>query len=67
MILTERRLEGSRCVRKIANNPTRPGIAGLLLQPTPLHALEELAKHDEVMPQKSTYFYSKSRDWDGDG
>jgi uncharacterized protein (DUF1015 family) len=24
-----------------------------------LHALEELGKHNEVMPQKSTYFYPK--------
>jgi uncharacterized protein (DUF1015 family) len=31
----------------------------LLLQPTPLHALEELGKTGEVMPQKSTYFYPK--------
>ena len=31
----------------------------LLLRSTPLHALEELGKHDEVMPQKSTYFYPK--------
>ncbi len=31
----------------------------LLLQPTPVHALEELGKHNEVMPQKSTYFYPK--------
>jgi uncharacterized protein (DUF1015 family) len=31
----------------------------LLLQPTPLHALEELGRHNEVMPQKSTYFYPK--------
>jgi len=31
----------------------------LLLKSTPLHALEELAKHGEVMPQKSTYFYPK--------
>ncbi len=31
----------------------------VLLQPTPLHALEDLAKHNEVMPQKSTYFYPK--------
>ncbi len=31
----------------------------LLLQSTPLHALEELGKFDEVMPQKSTYFYPK--------
>jgi len=31
----------------------------LLLKPTPLHALEELAKVGEVMPQKSTYFFPK--------
>ena len=31
----------------------------ILLQPTPLHALEQLGKHNEVMPQKSTYFYPK--------
>jgi uncharacterized protein (DUF1015 family) len=32
---------------------------GLLLQSTPLAALEELGRHGEVMPQKSTYFYPK--------
>jgi len=31
----------------------------LLLQPTPLKALEELGRHNEVMPQKSTYFFPK--------
>jgi uncharacterized protein (DUF1015 family) len=31
----------------------------IMLRPTPLHALEELGKHGEVMPQKSTYFYPK--------
>lgn len=31
----------------------------LLLKSTPLHALEELGKHGEVMPQKSTYFFPK--------
>lgn len=31
----------------------------LLLRPTPLHALEDLGKSGEVMPQKSTYFYPK--------
>jgi uncharacterized protein (DUF1015 family) len=31
----------------------------LILKPTPLHALEELGKHGEVMPQKSTYFFPK--------
>jgi uncharacterized protein (DUF1015 family) len=31
----------------------------LLLQPTPLVALEQLGKHGEVMPQKSTYFFPK--------
>jgi uncharacterized protein (DUF1015 family) len=30
-----------------------------LLQPTPLHALEELGRHHETMPHKSTYFYPK--------
>jgi uncharacterized protein (DUF1015 family) len=32
---------------------------GLLLQPTPLSALEALGKTGEVMPQKSTYFFPK--------
>ena len=31
----------------------------LLLKSTPLGALEQLAVHNEVMPQKSTYFYPK--------
>ena len=31
----------------------------LLLKPTALHALEELGKAGEVMPQKSTYFFPK--------
>lgn len=31
----------------------------LMLRPTPLHALEELGAHGEVMPQKSTYFFPK--------
>ncbi len=31
----------------------------LILKSTPLGALEQLAAHDEVMPQKSTYFYPK--------
>jgi uncharacterized protein (DUF1015 family) len=31
----------------------------LLLQSTPLHALEDLGRHGEVMPQKSTYFFPK--------
>jgi uncharacterized protein (DUF1015 family) len=31
----------------------------LILKSTPLAALEELAKHGEVMPQKSTYFFPK--------
>jgi uncharacterized protein (DUF1015 family) len=30
-----------------------------LLRSTPLHALEDLGKTKEVMPQKSTYFYPK--------
>jgi uncharacterized protein (DUF1015 family) len=31
----------------------------LLLKSTPLGALEQLAQHNEVMPQKSTFFYPK--------
>jgi uncharacterized protein (DUF1015 family) len=31
----------------------------MLLKSTPLHALEELGKAGDVMPQKSTYFYPK--------
>jgi uncharacterized protein (DUF1015 family) len=31
----------------------------LLLKSTPLGALEQLAQHGEVMPQKSTFFYPK--------
>jgi uncharacterized protein (DUF1015 family) len=31
----------------------------LLLKPTPLHALEELGAHGDVMPPKSTYFFPK--------
>lgn len=31
----------------------------LMLRPTPLNALDELGKHGETMPQKSTYFYPK--------
>lgn len=31
----------------------------LVVRPTPLPALEELGKHGEVMPQKSTYFVPK--------
>ena len=31
----------------------------LMLKSTPLSALEELGKHNEVMPQKSTFFYPK--------
>ena len=30
-----------------------------LLRSTPLHALEELGKTKEVMPQKSTFFFPK--------
>jgi uncharacterized protein (DUF1015 family) len=32
---------------------------GLMLRPTPLPALEDLGRHGEVMPQKSTFFYPK--------
>jgi uncharacterized protein (DUF1015 family) len=37
---------------------TRYQIA-LLLKSTPLGALEQLAVHGEVMPQKSTFFFPK--------
>lgn len=32
---------------------------GIILRSTPLQSLEDLAKHGEVMPQKSTYFFPK--------
>jgi uncharacterized protein (DUF1015 family) len=32
---------------------------GLMLRPTPLPALEDLGRHGEVMPQKSTFFFPK--------
>jgi uncharacterized protein (DUF1015 family) len=38
---------------------SKPNQAAILLRPTPLPALEDLAKHNEVMPQKSTFFYPK--------
>ena len=41
--------------RRMASN-TR---SRFLLRSTPLHALEELGKTKEVMPQKSTFFYPK--------
>jgi uncharacterized protein (DUF1015 family) len=31
----------------------------VILKPTPLSALEALGRHNEVMPQKSTYFFPK--------
>ena len=31
----------------------------LILKSTPLGALQQLGEHNEVMPQKSTYFYPK--------
>jgi uncharacterized protein (DUF1015 family) len=31
----------------------------ILVRSTPLQALEDLGRHGEVMPQKSTYFYPK--------
>jgi uncharacterized protein (DUF1015 family) len=43
-------------VPKTTGNPHQ---IALLLRSTPLHALEELGKHNEVMPQKSTYFFPK--------
>jgi uncharacterized protein (DUF1015 family) len=46
----------SEVLKKVDGNGYQ---AALLLRPTPLHALEELGKVGEVMPQKSTYFYPK--------
>ena len=34
-------------------------VLALLLKETPLGALEQLGRHGEVMPQKSTYFFPK--------
>ena len=34
-------------------------LVALLLKSTPLGALEQLAQHGEVMPQKSTFFFPK--------
>ncbi len=33
--------------------------AGFILQPTPLKAVRDLCNHNELMPQKSTFFYPK--------
>ncbi len=33
--------------------------AGFVLQPTPLQAVRDLCNHNELMPQKSTFFYPK--------
>lgn len=38
---------------------TGKGQLALIVKPTPLNALVELGKTQEVMPQKSTYFYPK--------
>jgi uncharacterized protein (DUF1015 family) len=42
-----------------ANTDGAKNQVALILQATPVHALEELGRHNEVMPQKSTYFYPK--------
>lgn len=42
--------------------PSTDGVksqVAFILQPTPLVALEELGRHNEVMPPKSTYFFPK--------
>ncbi len=47
-------------VKEVAQKVTGdPYQIAFLLRSTPLHALEELGKTGEVMPQKSTYFYPK--------
>lgn len=66
-ILQPRFAEGKELVKGYTADPGT--IAGsvdgkkyqvaLLLKPTPLSALEELGQYNEVMPQKSTYFFPK--------
>jgi uncharacterized protein (DUF1015 family) len=34
--------------------------AAFLLEPTPVAAIEAVAREGDVMPQKSTYFYPKA-------
>jgi uncharacterized protein (DUF1015 family) len=36
-----------------------PASLGLLMQPTPLKAVQEVSQAGDLMPQKSTYFYPK--------
>ena len=36
------------------------GDAAFLLEPTPVSAIEAVAREGDVMPQKSTYFYPKA-------
>jgi uncharacterized protein (DUF1015 family) len=43
----------------VANTDGERNQVALIVQPTPIHALEQLGGHNEVMPQKSTYFYPK--------
>ena len=45
--------------RILANTDGTRNQIALIVQPTPIHALEQLGGHNEVMPQKSTYFYPK--------
>lgn len=49
----------SHADRIVANADGARNQLALIVQPTPIHALEDLGKHNEVMPQKSTYFYPK--------
>jgi uncharacterized protein (DUF1015 family) len=66
-IIQPRFADGKEPTRGYTANPWEiaPQVDGkryqiaLLLKPTPLTALEQLAKTGEVMPQKSTYFYPK--------
>jgi uncharacterized protein (DUF1015 family) len=58
---------GGRCTKAYTASaadvvPMTDGVTrqiALLPRPTPLGALVELGKHNEVMPQKSTYFFPK--------
>jgi uncharacterized protein (DUF1015 family) len=44
----------------IASVETGQGDAAFLLEPTPVAAIEAVARDGDVMPQKSTYFYPKA-------
>ena len=51
--------EGGRASPFVTSTDGTNNQLAFMVQSTPLHALEELGKHNEVMPQKSTYFFPK--------